>query len=327
MRAGVRCSVVVSRKIASRLIAVALLTACSSPAGPAGVLPTATASAAPTANIGQERTITVDGREREYLVYIPASLDRSKPSPLVIYLHGASQTMRAAERTTDLNVQAEQQRFVVIYPQGLGSALTSVQATWNFGCCNALFDQKVDDLGFVRQIIQKATADLPIDPDRIYIAGFSAGATMAYRVACEAPQLIAAVGAISGGLAISSCSPPADLSMLEIHGTKDELSPYGGCAPTTTRCGNPILTLPAVEPMMARFRELFGCPTPTIVRDGPVTRTTGSPCRGGTEVTLITAEGGVHIGPLGSATSGTMASADVPAVLKFFFAHRRPQAR
>lgn len=317
----------VRRKIASRLIAAALLTACSSPVDPAGALPTTTASAAPTPSIGQERTLTVDGLERQYLVYIPTSLDRSKPSPLVIYLHGSGQTMRAAERTTELSVQAEQQRFVVIYPQGLGSALTSVQATWNFGCCNALFDQKVDDLGFVRQIIQKATVDLPIDPDRTYIAGLSAGATMAYRIACEAPQLIAAVGAISGGLAISSCSPAADLSILEIHGTKDELSPYGGCAPTTTRCGNPILTLPAVEPMMARFRELLGCPAPTIVRDGPVTRTTASPCRGGTEVTLITAEGGLHVGPLGSVTGGTMANADVPALLKFFFAHRRPQAR
>lgn len=308
-------------------MAVALLTACSSPVGPAGALPTATASAATTPSIGQERTLAVGGLERQYLVYVPTSLDRSKQSPLVIYLHGSSQTMRAAERTTDLNVQAEQQRFVVIYPQGLGSALTSVQATWNFGCCNAVFDQKVDDLGFVRQIIQKTTADLPIDPDRIYIAGLSAGAIMAYRIACEAPQLFAAVGAISGGLAISSCLPPADLSILEIHGTKDEQTPYGGCAPTTTRCGNPILTLPAVEPTMARFRELLGCPAPTIVRDRQVTRTTASPCRGGTEVTLITAEGGLHMGPLGSATGGTMASADVPALLKFFFAHRRPQAR
>jgi polyhydroxybutyrate depolymerase len=318
---------VVRRKIASRLIAAALLTSCSTPVDPSGALPTTTASVAPTPSIGQERTITVGSLERQYLVYVPTSLDRSKPSPLVIYLHGSGQTMGAAERTTELSVQAEQQRFVVIYPQGLGGALTSVQATWNYGCCSAAFDQKVDDLGFMRQIIQKTTADLPIDPDRIYLAGFSAGATMAYRVACEAPQLLAAVGAISGGLANSTCSPPADLSILEIHGTKDELSPYGGCAPTTTRCGNPILTLPAVEPMMARFRELLGCPTPTIVPDGPVTRTTASPCRGGTEVTLITAEGGVHTSPLGSATSGTMASADVPAVLKFLFAHRRSQGR
>lgn len=56
---------------------------------------------------------------------------------------------------------------------------------------------QVDDLEFVQWIIQRTTADLAIDPDRIYIAGFSAGAAMRFHIACEAPELIAAIGAVS----------------------------------------------------------------------------------------------------------------------------------
>jgi poly(3-hydroxybutyrate) depolymerase len=85
------------------------------------------------------------------------------------------------------------------------------------------------------------------------------------------------------------------------------------------------VTLPPIE--QTRFREVLGCPTPTIERDGAITKTTASPCRGGTEVTLITAEGGVHVTPLASVTGGTMANADIPALLRFFFARRRPPSR
>lgn len=212
------------------------------------------------------------------------------------------------------------QRFVVAYPQAL-------KGFWNLGCCNEAFEQKINDLGFIRQIIERTAAEVAIDPDRVYIAGWSGGGAMAYAVACDVPERFAAIGTVAGSLLRSDCAPRADLSVVHIHGTKDQTSPYGGCSPTTVFCGNPSATRPAVEPMMARVRELFACPAPTVTRDGPVTRTTATPCRGGTEVTLMTVEGGVHDGPLGSATGGTMASADVPALLTFFFAHPRPPRR
>lgn len=270
----------------------------------------------------QERKLAIDAYDRYYLLYVPASLDRSKLSPLVIFLHGSGGTAAGFERGTQLSVQAEKQRFVVAYPQAL-----SRSGEWNIGCCNEAYARKINDLDFIRQIVDRTAADLAIDLDRVYIGGASAGAAMAYTVACEAAERFAAIGSIAGGLFATDCTPRADVSVLQIHGTKDQISPYGGCSPTTVACGDPSATRPAIEPMMARVRQLFACPTPTITRDGPVTRTTATLCRGGTEVTLMTVEGGVHDGPLGSATGGTVASADVPAVVTFFLAHPRPSRR
>lgn len=270
----------------------------------------------------QERKLTIDGTDRNYLLYTPAALDRSKPSPLVIFLHGSGGNAYAAEQSTQFSIHAEKQRFVVAYPSAL-----SRSGVWNIGCCNEAFEQKINDLGFIHQIVERTAADLAIDPDRVYIAGWSAGGAMAYSIVCDAPERFAAIGTVAGSLLRTDCAPRAELSVVQIHGTKDQTSPYGGCSPTTVPCANPSATRPAVEPMMARVRELFACPAPTVARDGPVTRTTATPCRSGTEITLMTVEGGVHDGPLGSATGGTMASADVPALVTFFFAHPRPSRR
>jgi polyhydroxybutyrate depolymerase len=320
------------RRIASSLALAALCAAaCSSPAVPTEVPATSAASA----SLGEDRTLSVEGRDRQYLVYVPKSIDKAKPSPLLLYLHRSGQTRLGAAEETELNAQAERLQFVVVYLQALGIGPSNVQAQWNWGCCQGdyAFDQKVDDVAYARQVIQKLTTERSIDPERIYVAGFSAGAIMTYRIACEAPQLVAAVAAISGVLPTTDCAPPTDLSLLEIHGTQDDRVPYEGCSPSTTKCSNktaavgPAATMLPVEQAIARLRGLYGCPTPTVAQDGPVTRTTASPCRGGTEVTLITAVGGFHKGPLGSITGGSIASTDVPEVVKFVLAHRRPPAR
>jgi polyhydroxybutyrate depolymerase len=284
---------------------------------PAGSGPTATASSTDGA---QERTLTVEGLQRTYLLYVPASLDRSKPSPLVIFLHATSFTAARSEQATQLDSQAERQRFVVAYPQGLGSPVT-----WNYGCCTDVSDQGVDDVAFIRALIERTMKDLSIDAGRVSVAGLSAGGAMAYRMSCEAPELVAAIAAISGFFPLAACAPRVVMSVLAIHGTGDTSIPYGGCSPTTTPCPSRRLTSPPVEESAARFRGFMSCPAPTVQRDGRVTTTKASPCRGGAEVTLLTVEGGGHLAPLGSARGdGTIANGDIPEVLEFLFAHPRP---
>jgi polyhydroxybutyrate depolymerase len=305
-------------------LATMLVVATSCSGSPSASTPSASApttvSPSPASNTSVSTKIVVDGLDRFYSLFVPRSLDRSKAAPLVIYLHGSGQTATAAEEDTQLSAQAEQLKFVAAYPQALSSG-------WNHGCCNASFNQKIDDVAFMHQIIRRTSTDLPIDTDRIYIAGWSAGASLAYHIACDAPESFAAIGAVSGGLTTAPCSPRAAVSIMEIHGTKDAQVPYGGCSPTTTACGPRDATIPPTDQMIASFRGLFACPAPTIQRDGVVTRAIASACRDGTEVTLITAEGGLHASPLGSATGRTLASAEIPELLKFFFAHRRPAAR
>jgi polyhydroxybutyrate depolymerase len=313
-----------TRRITALALALPILASCSAPAPTAATAspstlttPAASAAAGP---MGEERLVTFDGRDRGWVVYASTSLDRAKPSPLVIYLHGSGGSMRGVEAQTGLSVRAESQRFVVVYPQGIGG-------TWNFGCCTLSYNDKLDDVGFLRRVIDATMAERSIDPDRIYLAGFSAGAAMAYRIACEQPERIAAVVAIAGAVLTESCAPRADLSILEIHGMADNLFIYGGCSPTTVPCGYRSATLPPVETMVARFREIYACPKPVVQRDGVLTTTRATPCRGGTEVTLIAVEGGSHPSPIGSVTNGSWATADIPVALKFLLAQRRPPSR
>src|SRR6266542_2904240 len=285
------------RTVRSLILALAttlVVAGCSAPVAPANPATTApvaasapTPSASPAESGSLQRKAAIDGVDRFYTLYVPRGLDRSKASPLVIFLHGSGITASATERDAGLDALADRQSFLVAYPQ-------ATPAGWNHGCCNDAFAKKIDDVGFVRRIITDTGVELKLDPERIYVGGFSAGASMAYRLMCDIPEVLAAVGTISGALLAEGCSPRADLSTLEIHGTKDELVLYAGCSPTTNPCGNRAMTAAPAEQMVARLRTFFGCPAPVVRRDGPATRTTAAPCRGGIEVSLVTAEGGVH---------------------------------
>lgn len=315
------------RSLAFAATAALVIAGCAPAATPTGsatltsAVPSIASPSATQAESGPlQRTVVLDGVERFYTLFVPRALDRSKPAPLVVFLHGSGITANVTERDAGLDAQADRQGLLVAYPQ-------ATPGGWNHGCCNDAFAKKVDDVGFVRRIITDTSAEAKVDPDRIYVGGFSAGASMAYRLVCDIPELLAAVGAISGALVTEGCSPRADLSILEIHGTKDELVLYAGCSPTTKSCGNRAMTAAPAEQMVAGFRTLFGCPAPVVRHDGARTTTAASPCRGGTEISLLTVEGGVHQYPVASVTGGTLATADANEVLAFLLAHRRAPKR
>ena len=64
-------------------------------------------------------TIVSSGREREYLLYVPRSYDRSRPTPLVISLHGGAMWPAAQMETSQWNRVADEHGFIVVYPSGL----------------------------------------------------------------------------------------------------------------------------------------------------------------------------------------------------------------
>ena len=84
----------------------------------------------------------------------------------------------------------------------------------------------VDDIGFLRAVIDELTRRLPIDTTRIYVVGFSDGGRMAYRAACELSSQIAAVGVVSGSVEDPDCHPAVPVSLIAFHGTADREVPY-----------------------------------------------------------------------------------------------------
>jgi len=246
----------------------------------------------------QTRTITVDARERTYLVHRPPNLVPGKPAPLVIMLHGGFGTGSQAEESYRWDEEADRKGFVVAYPDGY-------RWSWNAGgdCCGMAQTRHVDDVGFLTNLIERLVRDEHIDPKRVYLTGMSNGAAMAYRYACEGTFPVAAIGAVSGSLAYP-CAKPRSVSVMEIHGLSDQFIPYAGGH--GTRAASDVAWL-GVEATLAIFRTADGCPHATAQTSG-VVQTTSWHCASGREVMLTTVADAGHQWPGAVPRKGLFAS-------------------
>ncbi len=161
-------------------------------------------------------TMIYGGVERGYYLHVPAAYDGSSPVPLVVALHTTSSSGRAMAALTGLDDAADDQGFIVVYPNSLGSA-------WGEDPTNL---DAPDDLGFIPALIDQLAETYTIDTDRVYLTGWGGGGLMAYRLACELPGRFASV-AVLGPLMWdrnrAACpgvtSAPVDILM--IYGTDD----------------------------------------------------------------------------------------------------------
>ncbi len=227
-------------------------------------------------------TISVAGRQRTFALFRPANLTASQQVPLVIAMHGFGGTGTTFEAVTGFDQRAQAAGFVVAYPDGL-------TASWNAGvCCGDSLGLNVDDVGFISRLIDQLVAQGGVDPKRIYATGFSNGGFMAHRLACDLTDKIAAIASVAGGYG-SPCHPSRPISVLEMHGTDDQVVPMlGGDFGRYAK-------FPASMTLMAQWASLDGCsPTPAAAQTATTKTTTWSRCRGGTTVQLDAVVGAGH---------------------------------
>lgn len=183
------------------------------------------------------RTMTVDGTNREFSYFVPGNT-AGKHLPIVIYLHGYGDNMRhilgegivssASSKWMDV---AEREGFLVLYPLGTKAGRWRSKAGWND--CRQDADgnnTQVDDVAFIRQLIDFAIENLNGDRSRVYVTGMSNGGHMAMRVAMEMSSDVAAIAPIVALLPkASKCSPPSKpVPILMMHGTADPIAPFKG---------------------------------------------------------------------------------------------------
>ncbi len=166
--------------------------------------------------------------KRTYLLYVPASYNGISPLPLVLGLHGGGGTARLHRIMSQLDRAAHDHGFFALYPDG-----TSLIQTWNGGgCCNPAAKNGIDDVGFIRKLVETIAGQYAVDEKRIYTSGLSNGAIMSHRLACEAADLIAAAAPIAGGLNrggdFPDCIPSRPMPIIMFHGTTDENYPIEG---------------------------------------------------------------------------------------------------
>jgi polyhydroxybutyrate depolymerase len=148
--------------------------------------------------------------------------------PLLIFLHGGGVPASSAMQETKLHEFADRDGFCVVFPQMLTTERKEYQ-TWNLGrCCGEAHEDHVDDIGFIRTLLDHLKSEYPIDPQRIYIAGMSNGGMLAIRLGILLSKDIAAVASIHGAMFGDESWPDQPISIMMMQGTGDHLIPYLG---------------------------------------------------------------------------------------------------
>jgi polyhydroxybutyrate depolymerase len=261
-------------------------------------------------------TVEAGGLTREFFVHVPSDYDGKTSLPLVLVLHGATQSAEGIERMSGMSAAADKERFLAVYPRGLGRL-----PSWNAGaCCGYAMEHHVDDVGFLNALIGKLERDYVVNPKRIFATGISNGGMMSYRLACELGGKIAAIAPVEGAQN-SDCHPANPVSVIVFHGTADRLVPFDG-GPTPFQ-KDPHHAHPSVASSTAFWVKQDGCLLTALREESEEAHIEAySGCKEGTAVTVYAIEGGRHIWP------GTRFSRnDVPAtsLMWSFFAQHPKQ--
>jgi polyhydroxybutyrate depolymerase len=265
---------------------------------------------------------------RRCVVHLPPSYDGSKSLPLVVLLHGGAANVNTALKAFGFNEDADREGYIVAYPSGTGKG--SKLLSWNSGgCCAYAFKNNIDDVAFIDSVLQSLQQDYKIDSKRIYATGFSNGGMMVYRLGLDLPGRFAAIAGVSSALKKDSGHLSEPISVLIIHGDKDKSIPIDGSPGKWDRLGYKVGAQPLEQTVQFWVNENGCSPTPTVTKEGPVTRTAYSGGKNGTEVVVYVIEGYGHSWP-GGVKSWMFAAKpykDFSAnrtMLKFFSDHARP---
>jgi polyhydroxybutyrate depolymerase len=239
--------------------------------------------------------LKVGGSARTFILRLPRE---STPDALVILLHGnhpeaSGQQMR---QWTTFDRQADVWGLAVAYPDGHGGSWADSRGV------TGAEDAGMDDVAFLRAIIDWSADRYGTYQDRAIVAGISNGAFMAHRMALEASDQVAVLAAVAGQMPASlvNAAPSHAVSAILIHGTADSIAPIqGGYSRHRGPNGELRGRTLSLDEAAARWRVIDRCPAdPGEMRTTELSsRHTSRTGAGGTRVVAWTLSGGGHTWP------------------------------
>ena len=243
-----------------------------------------------TLNAQNMKTLTWGGQERQYLEYVPTTYSAETPAPVLFMLHGLGDDATNFFNATDVRAVAEQHGWIVVCPQALDFDLQTplggydFGTSWNAGITVTVqieiygmpfsFDVTVnpdaDDSGFLMATLETLDEEYVIEPDSVFFAGFSLGACMSHRMAIEHGDRINAIAAVSGvvGNDMDELTPAANINVLEIFGTSDEMISYDNAEISLQSYGTHSIGLPA-EATVEYWRNFNQCAETAVLEQYP----------------------------------------------------------
>lgn len=254
-------------------------------------------------------SLVVDDTTRVYRLYVPESVG-SDPAPLVLDLHGLASSPLDQDALSGMTAAADERGIVLAQPRG-----KSPGPFWSAEPDTAL---SAADVAFLRALVNDAASRTAIDPTRVFAMGMSNGGGMAHRLGCDAADVFAGIGPVSGAHTLDGrCDATEGVAVVAVHGTNDDFVLFNGLEPL----------LPSIPDWAASWATRNQCaagPSERRVADDVVERS-WTDCRDGGDVSLYVVEEGGHGWPgtpdpqRAGATSSTMSATEL--ILDFFASH------
>ena len=245
------------------------------------------------------RELTLDGRNRSYIVHLPASYDAESPTPVVLAFHGAGMNADLMIPFSGLSDAAERHGFIVVYPNGVG---VGPMLTFNAGgFAGRRSENRPDDVAFTSALLDDLAGVASVDPRRIFATGMSNGGMMVYRLGVELADRIAAIAPVAGTIAIADPEPTRPVPVMHFHGRADTIVPWDGPSRRTPQ----LVDFRSVKQSVEFWVTHNGCVPEPEITDIPVTDEDGTSVRRllyrardtGAEVILYEIRGGGHTWP------------------------------
>lgn len=167
---------------------------------------------------------------RPYTLVVPtANYDPKVPAPVLLLLHGYGASGAEQDALFMLHPFTRQQGILYAYPDG--TVDQTGQRFWNAtdACCD-FYHTGVDDVAYLSAVLDDIETHYNVDKKQIFVAGHSNGGFMAYRLACDISQRVAAFLSLAGAnwMDTSHCQPQEPVAGAQVHGTADDEVPYNG---------------------------------------------------------------------------------------------------
>lgn len=173
---------------------------------------------------------SLDFGRGEILVSVPQDYAEESSLPLIVLLHGYTSSGNRQNAYMGFSKLVDEYGFLLAAPDGTQESGGDRNRFWNASnaCCN-FFESEVDDVGYIKAVIDGMKSRYNVDAQRVYLVGHSNGGFMSYRMAYEHSGDIAAIVSLAGASHMDERPAPASpINILQIHGTADGTIAYGG---------------------------------------------------------------------------------------------------